>query len=640
MNRDEIKKAIAIFYPAVLLDRILSRESRRQCAKALDAALVVLALLCLGAFGGKNITFVSPAILPWVHLLRDLGPGIIGFFLMVSGVRLAALAFESFYNSYYFTGLVTSLSEEGLSDNKPAVTFEAASALQEIFSYGDLTAGFVRSKLGRRTLLRAGVGGEFLAKFFSGRVGAADPALCAFPKKPGAEPTGLGDVALAVASLDREFTSALSARDVSAKDLAGAAEWVERTEIFFRRRSRFWGKEALGRIPGIGKNWSYGGAYALEKFAHDVTSRQITAEDSVSHRADIEELEAVLARSGEANALLVAEEGGGALDVIFGLGSKISDGSVLPPLEHKRIFFFDANSFIAAVKTKAKFEAELISILSQSVAAGNVILVIADLPNFADSAGSLGSDVLALMDPYLASPDFQVIAVANPGAFHQMLEGDSKVLHRFEKILVKEHDLAATMRILEDRALVEESRSGVFFTYQSLAAVALSTKRYFTEGVLSDKAVHLLAELVPAAKTRGKDFITRSDVLALIETKTGIKTGAVTGDERDALLHLEETLHRRIVGQDEAIRAISGALRRSRSDIENPDRPMGSFLFLGPTGVGKTETTKALAAVFFGKEDSIIRLDMSEYQTNDALKRLIGSFEGGKPGVLASKLPT
>jgi ATP-dependent Clp protease ATP-binding subunit ClpA len=133
-------------------------------------------------------------------------------------------------------------------------------------------------------------------------------------------------------------------------------------------------------------------------------------------------------------------------------------------------------------------------------------------------------------------------------------------------------------------------------------------------------------------------IVERSDVLALIEAKTGISTGDVKATERDTLLNLETILHQRIIGQDEAVTSISNAMRRARSDIENPERPMGSFLFLGPTGVGKTETTKALASVFFGKEESIIRFDMSEYQGDDSLARLIGSFGSGKQGVLSSKL--
>ncbi|MDO8663969.1 MAG: AAA family ATPase [Candidatus Liptonbacteria bacterium] len=638
MDSKEIKKAIRIFYPAIVLDSILSRESREVCSKAINIILVILSILALGAFGGKRFPIASPDISFWVHQLESFGPLIIGLLFIVLALSVVASMFKAFYDSYYFTGLNTTLSETGLSDNKPSITFEAASVLYNIFAYADLTKGFVGSRLGQYSLARVGIGEKVLANFFSHRSGLADPALCTFPKKVKDEPISLGDVATALMSLDQEFARALSLKEVSTKDLSGSADWVERMEIYFRHRSRFWGKDALGRIPGIGKNWAYGGAYTLEKFAHDITDREIGQGGLLNHSMERDELEAVLARSSESNALLVADEGAGALEVVFGLGARIAQGSVLPSLEHKRIFFFDTGAFIAALKDKAKFESEFLHILNESVHAGNIILVISDLPNFIESAKSLGSNVIALMDPYLASADFQVIATANPWAFHEGLEENSKVLHRFEKILVKENDLAATMRILEDQALLEEARSGVFFTYQSLEAVALGVKRYFTEGVSSDKAFHLLSELVPVVEAQGKNFVERSDVLSLIETKTGIKTGAVKDGERTILLKLEEILSHRIIGQDEAVKAISNAMRRARSDIENPGRPMGSFLFLGPTGVGKTETTKALAATFFGQEESIIRFDMSEYQTDDALKRLIGSFENGKPGVLSSKL--
>lgn len=641
MNQDELKNAIAVFYPALVLDRVVSRETRTAIEKILDVVLVVLVALVLAA----HVTKISGALFSQnyglVSFLQTFQPIFFGVLLLTLSLCLVARAFQAFYDSYYFFGLSTILPEAGLSDVKPELTFEAAEALFLGQNSGDFTGGFINSTLGRYAFARLGVPRQALARFLSERVHVVDSSDFKFSRQSAATPLALCDVAAAIISADAELFKFLALHAVTPKDFVGAADWVERTEVMYRRSKRFWGRDILGRVRGIGKDWSVGAPYALLRFAHDITESGMSSQNEVGpedHLPEKTALEAILARTGEANALLVADEGAEALDIVFALGTQISRGSVLPPLEHKRIFLFDVNSFIAFAKDKAKFESELLHILNESVRAGHIIMVVDDFPNFIESAKSLGSDLIALLDPYLTSPDFQLIAVANPGVFHQSLEGNSKILHRFEKILVKEPDEQSIMKVLEDKALVEESKSHVFFTYQSLSAVAEGVKRYFTEGVSSNKAFHLLAEIVPDMLAKKKTFVERGDVLDLIEKKTGIPTGEVTTVERDKLLSLETMLRERVVGQDEAIQAISGALRRARSDIANPERPMGSFLFLGPTGVGKTETTKALAATFFGKEDAVIRLDMSEYRTEDALKRLIGSFEDGKPGVFSSKL--
>ncbi|MDO8482943.1 MAG: AAA family ATPase [bacterium] len=641
MNQDELKNAIGRFYPALVLDRVISRETRATTEKILDVLLVVFFVLVLTAHLSRvSGTFFTQGS-AFVNVLQAFQPAFLGMILITLALCLVLRAFQAFYDSYYFIGLLTIIPEAGLSNVKPVITFEAAEALFLGQNSADFTGGFIGSTLGRYAFTRLGVPRQELARFLSERAHAVSPADFKFSQQSAAEPLSLGDVATALVTADAELFKFLSLHAVTPKDFAGAAAWVERTEILYRRSRRFWGRDVLGRVQGIGKDWSVGAPYALLRFAHDITeSGMLNQNDSGPDERLSEKnaLEAVLARTGEANALLVADEGTEVLEIVLALGVRISHGSVLPPLEHKRIFLFDANAFVAFAKDKATFESELLHILDESVRAGHIILVLTDFPAFIESAKGLGSDLVALLDPYLTSPDFQVIAVANPGAFHQGLEGSSKIVHRFEKILVKESDEKSVVRVLEDKALLEESKSHIFFTYQSLSAVAEGVKRYFTEGVSSNKAFHLLAEIVPDMLAKKKTFVERKDVLDLIEAKTGIPTGEVTTVERDKLLNLETILQERVIGQDEAVKAISGALLRARSDITNPERPMGSFLFLGPTGVGKTETTKALAATFFGKEEAVIRLDMSEYRTDDAMKRLIGSFEDGKPGVFSSRL--
>ena len=163
--------------------------------------------------------------------------------------------------------------------------------------------------------------------------------------------------------------------------------------------------------------------------------------------------------------------------------------------------------------------------------------------------------------------------------------------------------VAGSIPIVEEEALRAEKKSGIMFTYPAIRTVTESAERYFFEGVMPDKAIDLLLELVPKVKALGKRVVVRADVLDLVSKKTGVKVSEASGEERTKLLKLEEALHDRVVGQDEAVKAISGALRRARSGISSPNRPMGSFLFVGPTGVGKTETTKALAQVFRDESD-------------------------------------
>jgi ATP-dependent Clp protease ATP-binding subunit ClpC len=202
-------------------------------------------------------------------------------------------------------------------------------------------------------------------------------------------------------------------------------------------------------------------------------------------------------------------------------------------------------------------------------------------------------------------------------------------MEKFEKIILSDDDEESLVGLLEERADDLEMQTGIFFSYPAILEISENASRYFTGGVVSDKALDMLSELPIFVARNGRNVVTKKDVSVMTEAKTGVPTGEIETAEKDKLLNLEKILHERIIGQDEAVSAISSSLRRARSGIESKNRPLGSFLFLGPTGVGKTETTKALAEVFFGSEKKIMRLDMSEYSGNDSLQRLIGLFEGG-----------
>ena len=231
----------------------------------------------------------------------------------------------------------------------------------------------------------------------------------------------------------------------------------------------------------------------------------------------------------------------------------------------------------------------------------------------------------------------KMMALSDTASFHKELEPIGKMMKLFEKINIEEPDPERTLHMLEDACLLLEAASGKIFTYQTLARAQELGRRFITEGAMPEKAIDLLDEAAAAAEPDVRVVLPEA-IDAVVKTRTAIPTLEAGGKERDTLLKLERLLGERVVGQTRAISVVADALRRARTGLRAGTRPVGSFLFLGPTGVGKTETAKALAQVYFGDQEAMVRFDMSEFQGYDGLSKLIGSFDSKTPGVLASRL--
>lgn len=640
MTFSELKENSGGFRGALLLDAVISRVMRFKIEKTLTRLLFIvgvftllsLSLWILPRYSSEWFGFVSAAIPVFV------GRTIYAFFFFFLAGKFVLVALDAFFYSQYFRGMesVSAAGDETALEQK--VSFEVAAILFESDS-DDVTRDFLFSRYGRAALMRCGIGFSDAQEFLTNRIETVSGSAMSFRSESGVY--GIAEYLHALIHADVNFAHFISARGIQEKEIIAAAEWMvslERREI---RRRRFWSKDSLGRIPGIGKDWAYGGAFLLEKYSRSISSRRNFVSRGMFSgygAREVLEIEAVLARKKEANALLIGDYTAGKFDIVAELNRLIMEGKVVPSLEHKRIVLLDLDLLIAVKKEKSAFEAELLRLMNDAVSAGNIILVFENLPAFLRSAEAYGSDVVGLLDPYLSSSHLQIIAFTDTDSFHQTIERNSALMQRFEKIQIESTNEENTIAVLEDIVLSYEAKEGVFFTYQAVREIAESAERYFPEGVMPDKAIDLLAEIVPKILQAGRSVIGKEDVLELVKSKTGIAVGEVTREEREKLLNLEALLHARIVGQDEAVKAIAQAMRRARSGIGNENRPIGSFLFLGPTGVGKTETAKALAHTFFGDEKAIVRIDMSEYNTPDALDRLIGSFSFGKVGVLSSKL--
>jgi ATP-dependent Clp protease ATP-binding subunit ClpC len=418
------------------------------------------------------------------------------------------------------------------------------------------------------------------------------------------------------------------------EDFAATATWIARAIAERKSREQWWAREYLGRIPGIAKDWSYGQAFNLGKYAQALPPVRESNQEYNYNRIEVEKVEAVLARGREDNVMLVADDGQRKLEIISLLAKLIEEGKVLSPLAHKEVVLLDTASFSAANDDKGSFERGFIKAMNDAVHAGNLIVVFSEFTALAQSAQTLGSNLSELIEPYLVSPNLQIIALSTTDEFHRVWEARYEVMERFERIILAEVSGSAVLRVLEDEVLAIENSRGVWFTRPALRTIAEGAERYLPGGIMPDAAIDLAFDLA-SQKRDSRLPISKSEVENLIKEKTGIPIGVIGEEERDKLANLEKVLHERIIGQEEAIAGVSNALRRARAGISNPNRPLGTFLFLGPTGVGKTETTKALAQAYFNDEKKIHRLDMSEYSSPDALDKLIGSFTGGGSGVLS-----
>lgn len=430
-----------------------------------------------------------------------------------------------------------------------------------------------------------------------------------------------------------QLTARLADKGTTPADQEAAKLWLlEMKRLSYFRRA-WWRWENLAKIPGLAKDWHYGETYVLERYGHFI--EPLLLRPSAVTRPELAAVEQVLNRRREANVILVGERGAN-LALLERLAGRLATGVTWPALEGKRLFLLLVGELVAQFESQAGLSEELLLLAQQAAQAGNVILVIDDLPRLSAYLSRLGTPLATLLDRYLAGASLTVIGMADPVSFHGVVESDAVLMNRFEVVRLAQLADEQLLSLVTERLNTVEEETGLIFTYPAARAISQSLSAYFAEGERSNEIDDLLEELVPSLLSRTKGpLVTKADILAFVKQKTKIPMGEVTEAERAQLLALPSRLKERVIGQDRALEAVASAVRRSRAATRNAERPIGAFLFLGPTGVGKTETAKALSAALFGDEEALLRLDMSEYAAPESLNRLIGSFESGEPGILA-----
>ncbi|EKD79010.1 MAG: ATPase AAA-2 protein [uncultured bacterium] len=295
-------------------------------------------------------------------------------------------------------------------------------------------------------------------------------------------------------------------------------------------------------------------------------------------------------------------------------------------LQDKRLVVTDPGAIVAGGGAAGGIEQKMEQLIQEIILAGNVIWCIEDLHTLL-GAGSTGSsiDIGKILMNYISQGYIKVIGTTTTREYQQYIERQEAFLRRFQVVHVPELNRDSAILVLEGRAPFIEGKYRVYFTYSALAACVDLTERFIKDRHLPAKAIAVMEEAAILARERAKGttLVTREHVAEVVAEKTNVSVTSLTVTEAQKLLLLDQTLHERVIGQDEAVSAIARALRRAREDVRDTTRPIASFLLLGPTGVGKTETAKAIAETYFGASDRMIRLDMSEYQDADALGKLL-----------------
>ena len=439
-------------------------------------------------------------------------------------------------------------------------------------------------------------------------------------------------------------------------------------------------------------NGSYHATPTLNQFGNDLTkaAQEGKLDPVIGRKAETERVVQILSRRTKNNPCLIGEPGVGKTAVVEGLAQKIINGDVPEILKNKRVVSIDVSSMVAGAKYRGDFEERIKKCLNEVKKAGDVILFIDEIHVIVGAGSAEGAiDAANILKPLLARGEIQVIGATTLNEYRKYIEKDSALERRFQPITVSEPSQEDTILILNGLRDKYEAHHNVKITDEAIkAAVELST-RYINDRFLPDKAIDLIDEA--SSKVRLKNYtepdtlkqleekletiskekeeairvqqfekaaelrdkqqklkeklekekekwqakntknvlnITEEDIAEVIANWTGIPASKITQTENERLKNLEKTLHERVVGQNEAVEAVAKAIKRGRVGLKDPKRPIGSFLFLGPTGVGKTELSKALAESLFGDENAMIRVDMSEYMESHSVSKLIGSPPG------------
>lgn len=587
---------------------------------------------------------LSVAIKPWVLLFR-----VLALVLFIGGVALLVVGlfvgWATLAVSLVFIMLAAWYKGE-LQKVVPAkddsidgvLDQDILSRLKDKPSPKDIATAIGRVNSGYFFIVRFGLGSGFLEQIVSDNPDDTDAVwreALAIRSDMGLETISSGVLILALMRQVSQAETLLARLQLDENALIDGIRWYDHLQKMISLHSK-----GSSRPGGIGRDWAFGWIPMLSRYGQNISEgiddSGIDVASLESNHEALEQLVNSLSNSGSKSIALIGPTGAGKTEIVHALASlMMSKGNNVPPaLKYHQVFVLDSSSLIASAREPGELEAILTMILNEAYAAKNIIICLDNAQLFMeDGVGSV--DLTPMLLPILQAGNLPIILTIDEQRFLQISTRMPDLANAMNRINVLPANKSETLAVLQDKLPVVEYRQKVTFMYQALQEIYRLSERYIHDLVMPGRAIKLMEA---SAQFADNGLVTARSVQQAIEKTIGVKVSvADNSQERETLLNLESLIHERMIGQEKAVAVVSDALRRARAGVRNQNRPIGTFLFLGPTGVGKTELAKSLAAVYFGDENQIVRMDMNEFVSSDDVRRLIADG-ATDPGSLTAQI--